>query len=105
MRSQTTNRKDGLRTGERCDECEALVCPDCHECDCAGCDWGCSYETVLIKPMKCALCNEMIEIKKTPEGKVYWSSGHNGMPLVDGRVCDACNKKVVEERLSKILGF
>ena len=38
--------------------------------------------------MKCALC-----------GKVIEGYGNNGLPLVDGRVCDDCNYQVIIERL------
>lgn len=40
--------------------------------------------------MKCCLCN----------GKMYWDTGHNAMPLKDGRCCDRCNgTKVLPERI------
>lgn len=41
--------------------------------------------------MKCALCNAEINEKNS----------NNGYPLVEGRVCDDCNWKVIKERLSK----
>lgn len=44
--------------------------------------------------MKCTLCGE--EIESNLSG---WSQGNNGQPLVDGRVCDLCDGKVIQERL------
>ena len=41
--------------------------------------------------MKCALCNAEITEKNS----------HNGHPLVEGRVCQDCNWKVIRERLRK----
>jgi hypothetical protein len=37
----------------------------------------------------------------------YWcfnefEHGHNGLPLYDGRVCDACNKNVIKERINRL---
>jgi len=32
-------------------------------------------------------------------GCSYVGYGHNGAPLVDGFVCDACNKEVITERM------
>jgi hypothetical protein len=45
--------------------------------------------------MKCDNCHT--EIKPDPISG--WDSGHNGQPLVDGRVCDDCNVKVIVRRL------
>lgn len=28
--------------------------------------------------------------------------GHNGQPLFNGRVCDTCNKLVIQERINQI---
>jgi len=28
--------------------------------------------------------------------------GHNGLPLFEGRVCDNCNKLVIEERIKNL---
>lgn len=44
-----------------------------------------------IDETKCALC-----------GKDIISYGNNGMPLVDGKVCDDCNEKVIEARIEEI---
>lgn len=41
---------------------------------------------------KCALC-----------GKEIIGYGNNGMPLVDGSVCDECNDKVIEARIEEIM--
>lgn len=38
----------------------------------------------------CNLCN-----------KEYEGYGNNGMPLVDGLVCDDCNRKVVMARFAR----
>lgn len=40
---------------------------------------------------KCAYCGKKIE-----------GYGHNGQPLVNGRVCDDCNKNVILTRLEQI---
>lgn len=55
--------------------------------------------------MRCCLCNGRIEQKKTPEGKVYWSSGNNAQPLAEGRCCDKCNNtKVIPARIKLMIG-
>lgn len=43
---------------------------------------------------KCALCKKEI--------KGY---GNNGRPLVNGRVCDECNKKVIKTRVANLTNF
>ena len=45
--------------------------------------------------MQCVICKGEIEVKKTPEGKVYWDTGNNAEPIADGRCCDVCNDSVV----------
>lgn len=45
--------------------------------------------------MKCAYCHQDIQ----PEPLTGWAEGNNGLPLVDGRVCNGCNDLVVMERL------
>lgn len=45
--------------------------------------------------MKCSICSNKIQEHKTPEGKVYWSEGHNAQPVTNGRCCDDCNDQVV----------
>ena len=45
--------------------------------------------------MKCAYCHQDIQ----PEPMSGWDQGNNGLPLVDGRVCNSCNDLVVMERL------
>lgn len=49
--------------------------------------------------LACARCQGDIEHKTDDNGEVYWTQGHNGFPLVDGRVCDECNKVVIGLRL------
>ena len=34
------------------------------------------------------------------ENKINY--GHNGLPLFNGRVCDDCNKLVIEERINQL---
>lgn len=46
-----------------------------------------------MKKERCALC-----------GKVIEGYGNNGLPLVDGRVCDDCNYQVIIERLLLMAG-
>ena len=41
----------------------------------------------------CANCDKAVEIHGS------WTSGHNGQPLVNGRVCDSCNGLVIAMRL------
>jgi len=48
--------------------------------------------------MKCALCEEEIEVNVLSG----WADGNNGQPLVDGRVCDFCDGKVIAERIRRI---
>lgn len=37
------------------------------------------------------------------ERVMFWDGGHNGQPLVDGRVCDSCNELVVAHRIKKMM--
>jgi len=46
--------------------------------------------------MECANCKA--EITKNPHTR--WEHGHNGVPLVEGRVCDECNVLVILKRLA-----
>lgn len=51
--------------------------------------------------MKCCICGKEIEKKKDADGHVYWDTGHNAMPIADGRCCDQCNDtKVIPARLA-----
>ena len=54
-----------------------------------------------------ALCFGKIEKKYMTnlEGErvMYWDEGHNGQPLVDGRVCDSCNELVIAYRIKKMM--
>ena len=43
----------------------------------------------------CSICEGDIDHHKTPEGRVYWTGGHNAMPVTNGRCCDYCNSTVV----------
>ena len=55
--------------------------------------------------MKCVICKGEIEVKKTPEGKVYWDSGNDATPVAEGRCCDVCDNSVVlSARLRQIKG-
>ena len=51
-----------------------------------------------MKNKKCCLCGNDIEIKRTPEGEIYWSDGNNPEPLAkseNDRCCDVCNEALV----------
>ena len=50
----------------------------------------------------CCICNGPIDPHTTPEGKVYWTHGHNALPVKDGRCCTACNSIVLSARLSAL---
>ena len=53
----------------------------------------------------CIICQGVIEEHATPDGKVYWSEGHNAQPVKDGRCCDMCNTLVVlPARIKAMLG-
>ena len=58
-------------------------------------------------PKICDFCFGKIEQKYMDnldgERVMYWDSGHNGQPLVDGRVCDSCNELVVAYRIKKMM--
>ena len=43
----------------------------------------------------CCICNGPIDPHTTPEGKVYWTHGHNALPVKDGRCCTDCNNYTV----------
>ena len=45
----------------------------------------------MSKPKECVICKGDIEVKKTPEGKVYWDQGENAEPYAEGRCCMTCN--------------
>ena len=48
----------------------------------------------------CCLCNGPIDPHTTPDGEVYWTAGHNALPVKDGRCCTQCNgTKVIPLRL------
>ena len=48
--------------------------------------------------MKCCLCGEEIEVN----GLSGWADGNNAQPLADGRCCDLCDMKVIQERIKRI---
>lgn len=46
--------------------------------------------------MECCICHRPIEPHRHPStGEVYWTQGHNALPVMDGRCCDGCNQFVV----------
>jgi hypothetical protein len=47
------------------------------------------------KVLTCVICQGDIEHQKNPEGKVYWTEGHNAEPVAQGRCCGDCNDLVV----------
>lgn len=49
-------------------------------------------------PQPCCLCNGLI----WPDVN-GWTGGHNAWPLADGRCCESCNNKVVQERIRQLL--
>ena len=56
---------------------------------------GSILTTITETIMQCVICKGPIEVKKTPEGKVYWTEGNNADPVADGRCCDSCDWNVV----------
>ena len=53
----------------------------------------------------CSICEELIEIKTTSYGAVYWRGGNNAQPINDGQCCDVCNDKyVIPARLEVMFG-
>ena len=51
---------------------------------------------IMPKPTpNCVICGELVEVKLTPEGKVYWNQGENAEPFAEGRCCLKCNSKFV----------
>ena len=48
--------------------------------------------------MKCANCSREI----IPELIGGWDQGHNGVPLIDGRVCAAWNQVVIALRIKAL---
>ena len=55
-------------------------------------------ENLNIKFLKCAMCHQDIQ-----PNAIGWRKGHNGEPLVNGRVCDNCHPYVLEQRLKESL--
>ena len=55
--------------------------------------------------MKCCLCEKEIDVQRDAEGKIFWSQGHNALPLKDGRCCSECDEtKVIPERIERVMG-
>jgi len=53
---------------------------------------------------KCCLCDGDIDHHKTEEGEVYWTLGHNALPIKEGQCCDFCNSTIVlPKRIKNIL--
>ena len=48
--------------------------------------------------MKCSICSNDIEVKRSETGEVIWDQGNNAEPVNDGRCCDVCNWTVVIPR-------
>ena len=46
--------------------------------------------------LTCVVCQGNIEHQKTPEGEVFWNSGHNADPVAEGRCCGKCNETQVK---------
>jgi|TARA_B100000073_G_C23455183_1_gene461016 methionyl-tRNA synthetase len=46
------------------------------------------------KKKQCEHCGSPIE-PQYHNGKVFWTDGHDGFPVCDGRVCDDCNSNAV----------
>ena len=44
---------------------------------------------------ECVICKGAIEAQKAPNGKIFWSDGHNAEPVAEGRCCRDCNYSVV----------
>lgn len=56
--------------------------------------------------LECCLCKGDIQHHCQPDGRVYWTQGHNAEPvssilgIEDGRCCDSCNgESVIPMRL------
>lgn len=45
--------------------------------------------------MKCILCDKEISKLYNEDGEIIWEIGNNAQPIIDGRCCDDCNKKLV----------
>jgi len=51
----------------------------------------------------CCLCDGPIDPHTTPDGKVYWTLGHNAQPVKEGQCCTKCHDaKVLPLRLSRL---
>jgi hypothetical protein len=61
-----------------------------------------SGEQESFEILPCSICGGDIEHHRTPEGKVFWTEGHNAQPVTNGRCCDDCNNLVIAARISDI---
>jgi len=53
--------------------------------------------------MKCSICSNDIEVKRSETGEIIWDQGNNADPVNDGRCCDTCNWTVViPRRLTRV---
>lgn len=52
----------------------------------------------------CAMCACEIEKMVDPFTGAVWDEGHNGRPIVDGRVCNTCNGIVIMQRIMDMRG-
>jgi hypothetical protein len=60
-------------------------------------------EEPFVQTKRCCICNELLDVKRTDEGKVYWTNGHNAEPVMTGRCCDVCQwGKVMPARLEAV---
>ena len=44
---------------------------------------------------ECIICKGPIDEHKTPDGKVFWTKGHNARPVAEGQCCTLCNNSTV----------
>ena len=63
------------------------------------------FYTHTTPQMNCVICDELVDVVKTPKGEIIWKIGHNAEPVSAGRCCTDCdNTKVLPARLAPILG-
>jgi len=55
-----------------------------------------------VKLENCVLCKKGIAPQRTPEGDIFWTHGHNAVPVAEGQCCDDCWKtRVLPERFKR----
>lgn len=55
-----------------------------------------------LKTFVCVICQEDIDHQKDETGKIFWTGGHNALPVSEGQCCSACNTdKVIPERIKQ----